>query len=372
MIYLQSLSEHRKNYENYLKIIGSLSSLFSDSNTPYLYYRIAEKIYCMAFGANDLSRSDSAIDASLNEFGIGLKTFLRNNDKTFQKIAEFNKDKSLYDTLEPQKAIYEIAKLRNNRIEFARNQSATEKMIYHCVVRDVNKFFIFEELMQEIDIDSLKFNKKSNNSISFYDKHNEYNFNISKSTLLKRFETKDFLYEIDIQIIENPLEALSNLLENQIKQSVFIQDTIYLPLYGKNREVFTKSGLNQWNAGGRKRDYDEIYIPIPAEIHKYKPNFFPPRYTSFNLKIPSQQILSCKLCQDNSKALMSDPNKAFGQWLLRDVLKLKQGELLTIEMLEEYGIDSVRIDKIDSENYEINFATINSYDDFIEILKESK
>jgi hypothetical protein len=365
MIYLQSSFEHRQNYEKYLKIIGSLSSLFSDSNTPYLYYRIAEKIYCMAFGANDLSRSDSAIDASLNKFGIGLKTFLRNNDKTFQKIAEFNKDKSLYDALNPQDAIYEIAKLRNNRIEFARNQSATEKMIYHCVVRDVNKFFIFEEAMQEIDLETIKFNKKSNNSISFYDKHNEYNFNISKSTLLKRFETKDFLYDIDIKIIENPLEALGNLLENQIKQSVFIQDTVYLPLYGKNREVFTKSGLNQWNAGGRKRDYDEIYIPIPAEIHKYKTDFFPPRDISFNLKLPNQEQLKCKLCQDNSKALMSDPNKVLGQWLLRDVLKLEYGKILTIDMLEQYGIDSVRIDKIDTENYEINFANINAYDDFI-------
>ncbi len=58
-------------------------------------------------------------------------------------------------------------------------------------------------------------------------------------------------------------------------------------------------------------------------------------------------------------------NKSLGQRLLRDVLKLKQGELLTIEMLEQYGIDSVRIDKIDAENYEINFAPIYSYDDFM-------
>ena len=68
-------------------------------------------------------------------------------------------------------------------------------------------------------------------------------------------------------------------------------------------------------------------------------------------------------------ALMSDPNKALGQWLLRDVLKLSQGHILTIDTLEQYGIDSVRIDKIDTENYEINFATINSYDDFIEGFK---
>ena len=66
---------------------------------------------------------------------------------------------------------------------------------------------------------------------------------------------------------------------------------------------------------------------------------------------------------------MSDPNKALGKWLLRDVLKLEYGELLTIQILEKYGIDSVRIDKIDAENYEINFAKIKAYDDFIKKLK---
>ena len=124
-------------------------------------------------------------------------------------------------------------------------------------------------------------------------------------------------------------------------------------------------------ASGRKRDYNEIYIPIPADIHKYKPNFFPPKDVSFNLKLPSQDILSCKLCQENSKALMSNPNKELGQWLLRDVLKLQEGELLTIEMLENVGIDSVRIDKIDNENYMINFAKTYSYDEFIETVKIS-
>lgn len=66
---------------------------------------------------------------------------------------------------------------------------------------------------------------------------------------------------------------------------------------------------------------------------------------------------------------MSNPNKALGKWLLRDVLKLKEGALLTIEILENLGIDSVRIDKIDNQNYMINFSKINSYDDFIENIK---
>ena len=38
--------------------------------------------------------------------------------------------------------------------------------------------------------------------------------------------------------------------------------------------VFEKSGLNQWNAGGRPRHSDEVYIPIPSEIHKNFQGFF--------------------------------------------------------------------------------------------------
>ena len=65
----------RKNYERFLKITGSLSNLFSDSRVPYLYYRVAEKIFCKAFSAEDLSRSDVSADAKKESLGIGLKTF---------------------------------------------------------------------------------------------------------------------------------------------------------------------------------------------------------------------------------------------------------------------------------------------------------
>ena len=52
-----------------------------------------ENIFCISFGANNLSRSDISVDAGKNGIGIGLKTFLQSNGKTFQKVAEFNKRK---------------------------------------------------------------------------------------------------------------------------------------------------------------------------------------------------------------------------------------------------------------------------------------
>ena len=105
---------------------------------------------------------------------------------------------------------------------------------------------------------------------------------------------------------------------------------VVLPLYGikKNEKfVFGKSGLNQWNAGGRKRDFGEVYISIPINIHNHFPNFVPGRDELFELKIPTGEKFSAKVCQDNSKALMTNPNKALSDWLLRKIFQVKEGEL---------------------------------------------
>jgi len=36
----------KKDYIEYLKLIGALSNLFSDSQDPYLYYRAHENLFC--------------------------------------------------------------------------------------------------------------------------------------------------------------------------------------------------------------------------------------------------------------------------------------------------------------------------------------
>ena len=368
MFYNKQSFEFQQKYIDSLSIIGSLSNLFSDSKVPYLYYRIAEKIFCDAFYANDLSRGDIALDASKDNIGIGLKTFLKNNDKTLQKVAEFNKDRYLYENKTTDEMIKIIARLRNERIQFAEKLSNVEKSYYHCITREKNRFHIHEELMDYINLDNIIDVKKKNNSIWFNDGLHEYSFNISKSTLIKRFNTKMSLHEFDIKIFENPLEEIHKCFLDNGKLwhgANSIVDTVYLPLYGKNKIVSSKSGLNQWNASGRQRDANEIYIPIPAKIHKYSPIFFPLRDKSFSLHLPNGEVLDVKVCQDNSKALMSNPNKALGKWLLRDVLGLNEGELLIYEKLQTIGIDSIRIDKIDDENFKINFVSLDSFEEYI-------
>jgi hypothetical protein len=169
-------------YKKYLQIIGSLSKLSSDSNIPYLYYRMAEKIFCTAFETEDLSRSDVSIDTKKDNLGIGLKTYLLGNKKTFQKIAEFNNDRKLYKDLEPKKLIKKVSELRNARLEFIENTYDITSSIYHCVLRDIKKFKIFEEPIAKIDIEKIIIVKKTDSSIIFEDGNHEYSFLLSKST----------------------------------------------------------------------------------------------------------------------------------------------------------------------------------------------
>ena len=124
--------------------------------------------------------------------------------------------------------------------------------------------------------------------------------------------------------------------------------------------------MNQWNASGRKRDFGEVYIPIPIIIHQLYPNFFPKRDQEFNLQIPTGEIFKAKVCQENSKALMTNPNKALSDWLLRKVFDLKEGELATIEKMEELGFDSVIISKDKEGNFKIDKAKLDSFDEFLE------
>lgn len=374
MFFNKQIIEQQKHYENCLKVIGSLSNLSSDSNIPYLYYRMAERIFCRAFQSEDLSRSDVSIDAKKDNLGIGLKTYLSGNNKTFQKVAEFNNDRYLYQNLPPIELVTNVSELRNTRIDFTENTHGVNSSIYHCILRDIGKFKIFEESVDKIDIPKIHLLKNNNSSIIFEDGKHEYSFLLSKSTLTKRFITESIIYEFDVEILAEPLNDLLKLLsENQllISSENKIKATVYLPLYGKDKKVFERSGLNQWNAKGRERDINEVYIPIPRKIHQLSPNFFPDRDTPFNLKLPSGDILRSKVCQDNNKALMSYSNKELGEWILRKVLRLKEGELLTYYKLQTIGINSVRIDKINDLEYEINFAQIDAYEKFVDRIDNS-
>lgn len=56
---------------------------------------------------------------------------------------------------------------------------------------------------------------------------------------------------------------------------------------------------------------------------------------------------------------MSNPNKDLGKWLLRDVLHLSEGELVTMDMLDNLGINAVMFTKKDKGKYSIDFTRLD-------------
>ncbi|MDQ3158785.1 MAG: NgoFVII family restriction endonuclease [bacterium] len=357
-------------YERLLKAVGSLSKLFSEAPEPYLAYRATENLFCKAFEAENLSRSDASADASKNRVGFGLKTFLEGNGRTMQKVAEFNGDHALFKELAPEEKIRKIAELRNERLETTKRIFGLDEIIYHCITRQVGRITVYETPAPLIDITGIKNIKVAGNTIQFADLSAEYSFSLSKSTLYKRFYTENVLLNVPVRVLDDPFTEIEKLISEAglIFAPIKVHPHVFLPLYstrGGEKHVPEKSGLNQWNAGGRARDPNEIYIPIPAWVHQKFPTFFPKRDEAFELTLPDRTNMSAKVCQDNSKALMSNPNSALGKWLLRDILNLPERELLTYKKLEEIGLDTVVIYKIDNEHFDIDFTRIGSYEKFL-------
>lgn len=377
MLFNQLSQENRDKYLEQIKNMASLSRLFADDTaSPFLVSRAVENIYCNTLEAINLGRDDTAIDAVLDNYGIGIKTFLHNNGRTFQKIAEFNKDSNEFREISTSiEKVKFISKLRNERLTFAKNNYFVTDLVYHCITRTSDGIiYFYEQTMDYIDIDNIQILKESKSSIVFFDGINEYNFNLSKSTLLKRFNFVDNSYlvgKIEVSILEDPFSAISEVFKNRSYPKLTKgrnKEAILLPLYSEDKKhgkfVPEKSGLNQWNANGRKRNVDEVYIPIRSNIHKSFPNFFPSRDCPFSLHLPNRRTISAKVCQDNDKALMSNPNKDLGEWLLRSVLNIPVNHILTYDKLREIGVDSVSITKHSETEYSIDFCEIGSYEEF--------
>jgi hypothetical protein len=354
-----------------LKVVGSLSRLFSESTEPYIQYRVAENLFCKAFNAENLSRTDCSADASKNRLGIGVKTFLEKNGETMQKVAEFNSEHYLFKDLSGVDKLIKVCELRNDRIETTKRIFDLDALMYHCVTRKEKGILVYETPMDPVRISRIKNIKERRNIIGFDDGVNEYSFNVTKSTLYKRFATTKTLLDFPVEILENPFDSLEMLLKRREEGLIFaptkLDTHIFLPLYSVKqgeKYVAEKSGLNQWNASGRARADDEVYIQIPAWIHRDFPGFFPGRDEPFSLLLPNGKNMSAKVCQDGSKALMSNPNTDLGKWILRDVLNLREGELLTYGKLASVGLDSVVIYKTKDGIYDIDFARLGSYEEF--------
>ena len=287
--------------------------------------------------------------------------------------------------------IQQIAEYRNTRIRTTLNSHGLREMIYHIVKRVPNAMQIYESAFDYIDREHIVLDEHRDNAnnVYFTDGHHTYHFNKSKSTLYMIFEDMELLDEFEVEIVDDPYELLEMVFDEDEEADADVAYNrepritrdfthrmeryrqLCLRLYATDRDgrkyVPERSGLNQWNANGRARDVNEIYIPYLKEDRERDLDFFPPRDTPFTLALPDGTEISAKVCQrayrklsddeyENlseeekriedekslvGKSIMSNPNKVLGQWLLRDVLQIEEGTVITYDMLRVYNIDCV-------------------------------
>lgn len=399
IIWNKSSIEERKEYIEYLKIFGALSGLFKDHREgshckkPYLHYRNHEQLYSRVFQVKDLTRKDSAFDVlgivDGERIGIGLKTWIHTNDITYQKIAEFNKlaPEEITPIIQngtAEEVIHKIATLRNERIMLDKRLYKTSRDIYHYITRDDHTMNIVESSYDLIQLDSLRLIDVDKTKYVFSDRLNEYKFYISKSVLLKKFyATKDEIIErVSIDLFDDPFELIRKIKIPDTVDNLIENNEIYLPLYQDTKygpRVSSNSGINIRHSKSKNKNKPEqlrpeyeIEVRISAWIHRVFPNFFGIdafnkehiKNSDFNLILPDGRILRGRIKQDNGKSLQTNPQGALGEWILKDVLGLKNREVVTQELLNILGIDSLKITKIDDFNFKINVAETNAYEKF--------
>ena len=393
-------------YASLMRFIARFSRLFSDSATPLIDYRFVEKAFVHVTGARDLSRKDISFDAALKpDKGVGIKTFgmsLSTGHK-LEKVAEFTADarNGVFSGLPPEAIASVVADLRNVRLRSDATQAglSVRESFYHCLVRAPGGVLVHEEDMTQVNIDAIKpispqgkilrkFSDSNNDHVRFTDGDSDYTFHRSKNTLMQRFRlTNGYtspMIELAIDedvwgaLLDGELEGIFGAGRETSVNTTELESVV-LPLYSSKSSIIKvippKSGINQWNAGGRVRQFGEAYIPIPRKVHHLRPGFFPPRDQKFELYLPSGEFVTAKVCQDGSKALMSDPNTALCSWLFSAIdgeysyaqSRFARRHAYTYEDLARIGKDSVKVTRLDAEGtqFELELAPVGSYEAFV-------
>lgn len=387
--------KQKQEYINYLKIFGAISGLFKDifegehASKPYLYYRNHEQLFAKIFDVEDLTRRDSAFDAVAKiegeRIGIGLKTWIHTRDITYQKVAEFNKVAPtefvpLIENKQYKQLIYKVSEMRNERIKLDQRQYNTKFQIYHNITRDDNLMNVLETSYDLVQLDSLKLLNQNGKTYSFTDGLNNYKFYASKSVLMKEFDAskEKVLERIPIVQFDDPFELLRMIqlpVQDKLEET---REVIYLPIYSdRSMRVEEKSGFNAWNGASKNKGSNiprpdfEAYITIPSWIHRTYPRFFGfdalnkeerDKASPFSLHLPDGRDIKAIITQDNGKSLQTNPQSVLGKWILHDVLGLQAKELLTMDHLIKLGVDSLKITKINNNNFKIELAETYAFE----------
>lgn len=415
-------NEERQDYIKFLQLYGALTNLFRQKKgdlIPYLDSKYQETIFAKSFNGKNVDIGNTPHDI-LSVFGdkrvgIGLKTWMYSKP-SFQKVMQLKKyqDEINIHKNNPEDLAYKISEIRNEKVssDYERLGLLENDNIYHYVTRDKGSFTINECAYPLIDLKKLGDFNKTSKSFSWSDGNKDYKYTFGDSQIWQKFDATKYnsilLKTFDVKIVEDPFSFLLKAYTDLLNKPIAVQEDIieaYLPLYSfKSKEVEEKSGLNAWRAAPKNknsnipRPLNEVYIPIPKEFHKLNPSFFNEDILSiinirnklkgtnqvkpevrFHLILPNGKKIPALLTGDNMKNFQSGSNiendengkrfgqNALGQWLLVDVLGLKERKKVTREWLIKKGKDSVRLwrKKGDYSTINIDFAPVGAFEAYM-------
>jgi len=115
-----------------------------------------------------------------------------------------------------------------------------------------------------------------------------------------------------------------------------------------------RSGLNWGQRPELKREPNQAYIRIPAQV--YKSDFFPPKAVHFTVLTDDDKVLICTRAQQNDKAIHTPHNNSLIGEYFRNRLGIASGKPVTKASLLLYGRTDVDFYKIDSETYFMDYS----------------
>lgn len=421
-VWEQYSNEQRKEYIKFLQVYGALSNLFRQKKgdlIPYLDSKFQETVFARIFNGQNVDIGNTPHDIlsvfGNKRIGIGLKTWM-GSKPSYQKVMQLKRYQEEINQFrgDIEALAYKISEIKNDKLksDYERLGLTESSNIYHYVTRDNGLFTINECTYPLIDLNKLKHFSETTTSLTWTDGNKDYKFTFGDSQIWQRFDSLQhgslILNKFDVKIIDDPFDFLLKAYFAFIDSTKEVERNIvevYLPLYSyQSKEVKEKSGLNAWNGAPKSkgshslRPLNEIYIPIPREFHKKNPDFFIKNIfefekiresyngdkenkpeVRFHLQLPNGKKIPSLVTQSGMKGLQSGSNvehdesgrrygqSALGQWLLVDVLGLKDRQPVTRDWLIKKGADSVRLwrEEGDYNTFYIDFAPIGSFEAFI-------
>lgn len=422
-----SIDAELDNYKALLRELARLSSLFGETDKPFLNYRSVEGAYVWATRSVDLARKDSAFDAIHPDgYGVGIKTFVIEPSMTYtyEKVAEFNKlaRAGRFRVSSREELAKRIAIERNNRIKKAYDLSvvgdptlipeAGSSPVYHCVIRTTHRILIQEFEYPFIDAENIEILSKPGETLEFSDGRHTYKWSSSKSTLLMRFDLanppanlKQYVSwpdraELYSHILGEPGLGIPESPRGKVeKDKIAGEDYWVLPLFtpsadGISHTISSASGINLCFASqkNRKRKMGESEIAVLNDIRTRFPDFLPylgaGKTPTSEFVLPNGKTVFGKRTGTDGKNLTFSDSKTgshnqqvFTDWIYFEIDKKNRFKVANrwrkknpykYKDLLDAGIDSLVIEKDKKKNsYRLRLGELGSYDSFAELLDRS-